>query len=391
MAQRILFLSHSASRNGASLLLLHFLRWLKLNTRYSLDVLCTGDGPLVKEYREVARTRILRNPLRAMRVLPTRWSAPLATALQARYLQALVRQGRYDVVYANTAAAWPQIAAIGQLGSAGCPVLWHIHELSYALHLLAGSAQGRSTFSNAARWVAVSNAVAEVLSKDFQVDPDLVDMVHGFVPQRDWADADRQARRLQVLSRLGWPEDSFVVGGCGGTGWRKGSDVFLQIAHAACSSERKLRFLWVGGGNAQDQEGLQWQHDLQGLQLESHCQRVPSTADVDDYYCAMDMFALTSREDPFPLVMLEAAMHALPTVCFDTAGGGADFVAGRAGLTVSYLDQTAFAQAILQLHRQPAWLRQLGQTARAKVLREHCVESQGPKLVRSIERCLQAA
>ena len=35
----ILFLSHSASRNGASILLLHLLQWLHANADFELDVL----------------------------------------------------------------------------------------------------------------------------------------------------------------------------------------------------------------------------------------------------------------------------------------------------------------------------------------------------------------
>lgn len=112
---------------------------------------------------------------------------------------------------------------------------------------------------------------------------------------------------------LGWPEDAFVVGGCGSIGWRKGTDLFLQIAHAINRTKgyEKVRFLWVGG-EIQNQESLEFSHDAYVLGLQ-YCHRIPTTAEVFDFYCAIDIFALTSREDPFPLVMLEAGAHGVPS------------------------------------------------------------------------------
>jgi glycosyltransferase involved in cell wall biosynthesis len=140
-----------------------------------------------------------------------------------------------------------------------------------------------------------------------------------------------------------------------------------------------------------DAEGLQFAHDRHALGLDAVCSRVAATAELDDYYDAMDAFALTSREDPFPLVMLEAAVHGVPTVCFDGAGGGPEFVAGGIGAAVPYLDLDAFAQAVARWRADPAALQKSAAAARLKVRLEHGIESQGPKLLHSIQRCLAAA
>jgi glycosyltransferase involved in cell wall biosynthesis len=217
--------------------------------------------------------------------------------------------------------------------------------------------------------------------------------VHGFVPTRQVGLGERLGVQQRILAAFGWPRDSFVVGACGGPGWRKGSDLYLQIAcrlhrsHGAAA----MRFLWVGGGAGADAEALQFAHDLHALGLERVCERVASTADVDAYYCAMDVFALTSREDPFPLVMLEAGLHGLPTVCFAGAGGGPEFVAADAGIVVPYLDLDRFADAVKALREDPTKRKTLGEGARRKVRQHHGVETQGPKLLRSIERCLASS
>ena len=48
-------------------------------------------------------------------------------------------------------------------------------------------------------------------------------------------------------------------------------------------------------------------------------------------------------------MVLEAAEHALPILCFDDAGGANEFIGNDSGLTVAYLDTEAFAERILQI------------------------------------------
>jgi glycosyltransferase involved in cell wall biosynthesis len=383
----ILFLNHSASRNGASILLLHLLQWLRANSDFRLVVLSNGGGPLIDDFRAVATTRVWRNPLFFLRALKKPWAMALRSRLEGALLRACFGRRHYDLVYANTAATWNQVAALGLSQGA---LLWHIHELSYALRLTLGDERARTMLSTAARVVAVSEPVVDSLTRQFAVLPDRVDLVHGFVPLREVTASEHQALRQRILAELEWPADSFVVGACGGLGWRKGSDLFLQIARRLQRSDAagSLRFLWVGGGGKAETESLQFMHDLQALGLDAVCRRVASTANVDDYYSAMDVFALTSREDPFPLVMLEAAMHGVPTVCFASAGGGPEFVAGDAGIVVPYLDLDAFVGAVDRLRTAPAQRAAFGRAAQRKVRLNHCVETQGPKLLRSIERCL---
>lgn len=386
----ILFLNHSASRNGASILLLHLLQWLRANSDFQLEVLSDGSGPLIDDFRAVAPTRVWRNPLAILRVLPTPWAKALRSQLEGPLLSAYLKRRRYDLVYANTAASWPHLLALGKRHGS---VLWHIHELSYALRSILGDTRSRQLLPDVARVVAVSEAVRRALIDDFAVAPGRLDLVYGFVPALDLSLAERQSRRARVRAALGWPQDSFVIGACGTLGWRKGTDLFLQIA-SRCSHRAigaGLRFLWVGGGAAFETAELQFEYDRDKLGLSTSCVRVPTTADVNDYYCAMDVFVLTSREEPLGLVVLEAALHELPIICFEGAGGAPEFVSKGAGLVVPYLDLDAFCSAIETLHGNAEMRSRLGATGRREVLAEHSAESQGPKLLRSIERCLSAS
>ncbi|MGE5644761.1 MAG: glycosyltransferase family 4 protein [Acidobacteriota bacterium] len=381
---RILFVSHSASRNGATILLLHLLQWLRRNTDYRLEVLMNGTGALLPDFRKVCETRVWRAPGRVLNTLPGRWRRSLEPWVDSHSLRLWLAGRRYDLVYFNTAVAAAKFSAAADYAGA---VLWHIHELEYALRLAAGEASIDKLVKLANRFISVSGPVSSTLVDRFHVRPEQIDLVHGFVPAPPQAPEQAGAICREVRCRLGWPEDAFVVGGCGALGWRKGTDIFLQLAREM--SGGRTRFLWVGGKPGDDAT-LQFEYDLHMFGLEDRCALVPTTSSVLEYYLAMDVFALTSREDPFPLVMLEAAACNLPVVCFDSAGGGPEFVTGGAGLTAPYLDMKTFACQIEKLRLAPELRQQLGSAAAAKVRALHSVDMQGPKVLDSINRCLAA-
>ena len=52
--KRILFISHEASRSGAPLILLRFIKWLKKDQpQIKIDVLSLRGGELINEFKEV--------------------------------------------------------------------------------------------------------------------------------------------------------------------------------------------------------------------------------------------------------------------------------------------------------------------------------------------------
>ena len=388
-APRILFLSHSASRNGAAILLQSFVQWLKCQVDWELEIVVEGRGPLVDGFRSVAPTRVLRSTQSIFCFLGTRGSVRWQNSADAFALRAFLMGRRYDLIYANTSATWKFLPVLARQAAS---VLWHIHELEYALRLTAGEAEIENALSVPNRIIAVSRAVCDVLVRDRGVPEENVDVVHGFVPWPIGALREREILRDQIMKQLGWPREAFVVGACGSPGWRKGTDLFLQIAHAVKQSTgyENMFFLWVGG-EPQGKTDLEFKHDVRALGLEGCCVRVPDTAAVADYYSLMDVFALTSREDPFPLVMLEAGSFEIPVVCFAGSGGGPEFVAEDAGLTAPYSNVISFADCLKKLRDSQELRVRLGVFAATKVRRQYGVDTQGPKLVKSIEKCLSSS
>lgn len=385
---RILFLAHSASRNGASILLLHFLRWLKERTDWEVEVLVDGTGPLLSELTAIVPTAVWRLPAFPERLSHGR-AAALHELLQRAYARSLLGNRRFDLLYANTSAVWPRVRLLGRRAPA---LLWHIHELDYALRLSIGQDPAEAALSRATRIVAVSESVRDALRLRFGVPAERIELSQGFVVGPTSRPHEQRAARQRFLVQQGWPTDAFVVGACGSLGWRKGSDLWLQLADRLrrTPGAEHLRFLWVGGRPG-DRDALEFAHDLTALDLRSRVAWVPDTQEVAALYDAMDVLALTSREDPFPLVMLEAGAHGVPLVCFARSGGACEFVAAGAGLAVPYLDVAAFAAVLCRLDADRALRDRLGAQALEVVQVQHSVEAQGPRLLAAMERCLQRA
>jgi glycosyltransferase involved in cell wall biosynthesis len=384
--RHILFVSHSASRNGATLLLLHLLQWLRERTDYQLEVLMNGSGELVRDFRAVCKTRVWRDPAVVLEAWPRRWKDALEPRVRSQSLKWWMTGRRYDLVYLNTAAVSAYVPVLAKHARG---FLWHIHELEYALRQAMGEQLAKNLFPMTDRFISVSKPVTDMLIQRFGIPPHKVDLIHGFVPLPKQTEREADSIRRNIRRQLGWSDDAFVVGGCGSLGWRKGTDIFLQVARELCAMRNNdsARFLWIGGGAGGD-EFLRFEHDIRAFGLIDRCKIIPNTAAVADYYRAMDVFALTSREDPFPLVMLEAAACNLPILCFDRSGGGPEFVGHDAGLIAPYLDVAALASHLDRFRESPELRRTSGIAAAEKVTAHHTVDTQGPKILESINRCL---
>jgi len=383
---RVLFISHSASRNGATILLLSFLRWLKDRVDWDIEVLVHGRGPLLDEFREIAKTTVWRDPRSKLDILFPRAPESLGRTLQMVHTWLSLPTGRFALIYANTTAAVPMVSQlVGKTGS----LLWHVHELSYAMTISLTRSDWRDCFHSAKRFIAVSNAVRDALITDQGINADRIDVVNGFIEPQRLISGSVEAKRQQLRRELCIPPDGFVIGACGSLGWRKGSDIFLQIARRVVTGldGGNVFFLWIGGARGEPAI-VEFEYDMGPIGLNRFCRLVPTTPDVLDYYHVMDVFALTSREDPFPLVVLEAADHALPVLCFDNAGGAVEFIGDDSGLRVPYLDTDEFAERIIELYRDRTYAGQLGTRARLKTRESLSVETQGPKLLQSMQQCL---
>ncbi len=166
----------------------------------------------------------------------------------------------------------------------------------------------------------------------------------------------------------------FLVGGCGTIDWRKGPDLFIQVALDLVVRQQRhdVAFVWVGG-DPNSEAMAQVRHDLNHMGLERWVNFIGSLDDpvAAGWYASLNAFALTSREDPFPLVMQEAAGAGLPVVAFRGSGGADEFVVpGETGELVDFADCHAMSRVLADWTADRSRAAMLGEAARER-LRKH--------------------
>jgi glycosyltransferase involved in cell wall biosynthesis len=389
-APSILFVSHDASRTGAPIALLTLLKWLQANTDYRCQVLLGSGGALESAFSLLAPTTTVDavTGRHLGRLSPTLPPAVLRT-VRARRLRSLARGlSNVDLIYSNTLQNGALLRA---LWTPRQKVVSHVHELEWWLRYRTPQEDLGFTKQVTDHYVACSRVTLDNLVETEGVDKDRTTLCHAFIAvdesEMERARADRRGTRL----RFGIPPDALLVGGVGTMDWRKGPDLFLQLAAMVTRrlKDRDVRFVWVGGdSDGPNRGGLIV--DAKRLGLGEKISFIGPMDRPTELFAAMDVFALTSREDPFPLVMLEAASAGVPLVCFAGGGGAPEFAIPDAGLVSPYLDVADMAVSVIRLLRGDDERQRMGQVAAARVRREHTVEQAGPVLADVIRGALAA-
>jgi glycosyltransferase involved in cell wall biosynthesis len=142
---------------------------------------------------------------------------------------------------------------------------------------------------------------------------------------------------------------------------RKGVDRLLR-AMAAASSDVRLRLVIVGSGP--EEAHLRDLAVALGIAGEVEFKGFVDQPGLPAVYAAADIFAMPSLDDPFGIVLLEAAAAGLPLVASPFAGASLDLVEDdRSGFIADPNDISAWADALRELARNPDLRRQFGARA----------------------------
>ena len=383
-AHHILFVGHEATQTGASIELLHLLRWLRKNETCRFSILMGRGGELMSSFEELAdtwsldRSRWRRDALRSRLLFRARMGQ-WASRAKAREVHRFVFRDHPALVYVNTIASANAIETLPP----GIPIVTHVHELEYAFSTRTGPALSR-LLADTHHFIAGSNAVKKNLISSHDIPASRIQTIHESIPVDD---VRAERTREQVVRELHMPADTLLVIGSGSAGWGKGTDLFIQLARLICQRRADVNFIWVGAcpwGQAY------FEHDLRITGLTEKVRFTGPVSNPADYVAAGDIFVLTSREDSYPLVCLEAAALAKPIVCFADAGGTPEFVEDDCGFVVPYLDIVAMVERILYLFDSSQCRLKMGTAAREKVVQRHDVDKAAPLIMQLIERVIEA-
>jgi len=380
---RVLFVVRSGDRRGDGQVLLTFLRWLH-DDEIEPVLVVGSDGPLVAEFERVAETHMLfAAPRAATTSSPVRRAYNRVVGVRSEIDRRRLRKrlGTFDLVYVNgLGGAVPLVDRLGITDEA--PILTHLHEQAFVLRKFEHKAAGASRFiPRTDHFIAVSATGAAALQDEYDVPESAISIVFPFVDVEELA-AQESAVGLRELAGIG--NEAFIVGGAGSAEWRKGADLFLQVAAdvARRGRARDVAFVWLG--HVDDAQRDRLRHDIAALGLDN-VHFIGEHANGPALFREFDVLCMPSREDPFACALLETAAGGVPTVRFRDADGREVFGSNGGAIIVDYLDVVAMAQAIGDLAADPLRRHTLGEQAK-QCVQEFDVRVAGPRVVELIKQ-----
>jgi glycosyltransferase involved in cell wall biosynthesis len=265
-----------------------------------------------------------------------------------------------------------------------------VHELESVIRYY-GDENIRLVKKHTSSYIAVSQAVKANLMANHGIPKDRIQMVHGFIPLTEIKSGRKVGSHVKVFQELQMPAGSKLVLNSGFIPQeRKGVDLFLQVAEKVTQRypAGAVHFVWVGGQSAFVDR---MRKDVEASSLRKFVHFTGAKMDVTPYYEASDVFLLTSREEPFSLVMLEAASHGKPIVCFANSGGPPEFVENDAGFVVPGFDIDKMADRVVDLLSSPDLSNRMGAIARQKIFARHDLTVIAPTIAKIIQDGLSFA
>ena len=131
-----------------------------------------------------------------------------------------------------------------------------------------------------------------------------------------------------------------------------------------------MHFLWLGHFDRSLEPEIRRAVDRSGFAGRFHF--AGHDPDTDVYYAGSDLYLLTSREDPFPAVVLESLQVGVPVIGFEGAGGFTHLLRRGCGRLAPAFDTAAAAREVLDLLGNPDRVVSLGERGRELVRDEYC-------------------
>jgi glycosyltransferase involved in cell wall biosynthesis len=332
--RRVLLVGHDAFPAGAQLLLLNLARAFR-NFGVEVEFLLGAGGDLLSSYEATATTHL----------------ANLGD-LGAKAEE--LGKGEFSLAIVNTIAAG---GAVPTLKSLGINTVSLVHELPRIVleKRLTPAAEAIAKHADAIVFPAETvreaflTQIAET-SQPTQIRPQGLYHQINEVPDA----------REEIIREFDLPSDARIVLNIGYGDLRKGIDLFCATAQLIATTNPEVTFIWVG---RLDGTCASW---LANSATFPNVKFAGQREDVATFLCAADVLALTSREDPYPSVVLEALSVGTPVIGFEDAGGFSDLLGTKKlGSLVPYSNVIALRDAIVREFQRPKAEKE---TAKAKAI-----------------------
>ncbi len=329
---RVVYVLHDAHPHGAQFIALAHVEGLSKRAHVQVHVAALGDGMLLERFERLAPVHRL-------------WEAADPAAAAAALAERLRNAGVTAAILNTTVSG----ALAPVFRAAGLRTVVLVHELPGVIESMELQQAAAQVAEHADVVVFPHDAVRRGFERFAEPRGEVRIRPQGlFKVNRHRTAAARATARRELRAVLGIDADAAIVLGVGFGDRRKGIDLFVDAALDVANAVADAHFVWLGHLHAEMEREVR-RKMAAGGDAGAHVHLPGRRDDTDLFYAGADVLALTSREDPFPCVVLEAMDAGLPVVGFQDAGGCEEMLREGAGLLAPLEDTGAFAEAVRTL------------------------------------------
>lgn len=321
--------------------------------------------PIVVTQNETAVTQRWREAGCAVNVWPTEGEGVQATSALAANLRMfrLVRTTGCRIVHCNDIAALWHTAFGARL--AGAKVVFNVRNIKPATQRYGWRWQWARRLSH--RQVVLSREMQTELQRRLGVASDggeAIDYIYSGVDLTRFSPID-PSRRIELRQRLGIPSDSFAVGCVAPFDQRKAQlDFIRQAGPLVKNLVPQARIYFVGDFvPAQNDYARRCAEAAESTGLADRISFVGFTPEVNDWYGALDVTVVASRNEGLARCMIESLACGTPVVSFEVCSAREILEQLDRGLVVPQGNYPALVMAIGRLAAEDETRRKLSKTS----------------------------
>lgn len=209
--------------------------------------------------------------------------------------------------------------------------------------------------------VSVSEHIRTDFIEHYGFDESRAVYIPNAVQAEGFDEASDQSVRQQMRAELGVDDESVVIGMVGRLSPEKGQDTLIRAAARLIGNGLPAKLVLIGDGP--ERERLENEAKAEGIQSSVHFLGVRN--DVPKVLSGLDIFALASKSEGMPGVLIEAGFAGLPSIAYDVGGVTEVLTDESTGLVVPAEDFEALVNGLEGLARRDEWRAQIGERARA--------------------------
>jgi glycosyltransferase involved in cell wall biosynthesis len=266
-------------------------------------------------------------------------------------LARIVRDLEIDLIHAHMARDYP-LAAIASKRAGDAPLVLTRHVL-FPINRIH-----RKALARAARFIAVSEAVARSLKSQKILEAQKIVTIHNGI------DIERFALSSGSKDRTRPTNAPLLVGMVGHIAPIKGQEDFIRAASIIAQRRTDVSFIIIGADKSRQGENRAAMEALAAkLKVDKRVHFAGWQKDVRSLLSKLDVFVSASRSEPFGLVILEAMATGVPVVATASEGALEIIENGVTGRIVPIADPESLAAAVTDLLDDPAARARLAENA----------------------------